>query len=64
VLGVSGEKKTTQENVQGWIQLAKGDPGFQILTEVEIAAVILLLFIFIRTTYIIKFSIYFSKIFA
>jgi hypothetical protein len=36
----------------------EGDPGFQLLTEEEIAAVIFLLFIFTITTYIIKFSIY------
>jgi hypothetical protein len=37
----------------------EGDLGFQLLTEEEIAAVI---FFFISTTYIFKFSIYlFSK---
>jgi hypothetical protein len=39
------------------LELDEGDPGFQLLTKEEIAAVIFL-FIFISTTYIIKFSIY------
>jgi hypothetical protein len=61
----AGETETTQENIQDWLELDEGDPGFQLLTEVEIAAVIFLfssaLYIYI---YIIKFSIYlFSKFF-
>jgi hypothetical protein len=45
--------------------LDEGDPGFQLLTEEEIAAVIFFhVRIFITTIYIIKFSIYlFSKFF-
>jgi hypothetical protein len=43
VLRAAGEAETTQD----WLQLDEGDPGFQLLTEEEIAAVI---FIFIRTT--------------
>jgi hypothetical protein len=42
VLRAAGETKTTQENIQDWLQLDEGDPGFQLLTEEEIAAVILL----------------------
>jgi hypothetical protein len=58
----AGETETTQENIQDWLQLDEGDPGFQLLTEEEIAAVIFYLFIFISTAYIIKFFIYlFSK---
>jgi hypothetical protein len=64
VLRATGVTETTQENIQDWLELDKGDTGFQLLTEEEIAAVIFFLFIFISTTYIIKFSIYlFSKFF-
>jgi hypothetical protein len=65
VLRAAGEIETTQENIQDWLELGEGDPGFQLLTEEEIAAVMLFLFIFISTTYIIKFSIYlFSNLFC
>jgi hypothetical protein len=57
-----GETETTQENIQDWLQLDGGDPGFQLLTEEEIAAVVLFLFIFISTAYIIKiFTYWFYK---
>jgi hypothetical protein len=36
----AGETETTQENIQDWLELDEGDPGFQLLTEEEIAAVI------------------------
>jgi uncharacterized protein YehS (DUF1456 family) len=39
----AGETETTQENIQDWLQLDEGDPGFQLLTDEEIAAVIFLL---------------------
>jgi hypothetical protein len=29
-----------KENIQDWLELDEGDPGFQLLTEEEIAAVI------------------------
>jgi hypothetical protein len=29
-----------QENIQDWLELDEGDPGFQFLTDEEIAAVI------------------------
>jgi hypothetical protein len=29
----AGETETTQENIQDWLQLDEGDPGFQLLTE-------------------------------
>jgi hypothetical protein len=29
-----------QENIQGWLELDEGDPGFQLLTEEGIVAVI------------------------
>jgi hypothetical protein len=38
VLREAGEAKTTQENIQDWLELDEGDPGFQLLTEEEIAA--------------------------
>jgi hypothetical protein len=40
VLTAAGETETTQENIQEWLQLDEGDPGFQFLTEEEIVAVI------------------------
>jgi hypothetical protein len=42
VLRAAGETGTTQENTQVWLELDEGDPGFQLLTEEEIAAVIFL----------------------
>jgi hypothetical protein len=40
VLRAAGETETMQENIQDWLELDEGDPGFQLLTEKEIAAVI------------------------
>jgi hypothetical protein len=40
VLRAAGETETTQENIQDWLQLDEGYPGFQFLTEEEIVAVI------------------------
>jgi hypothetical protein len=59
VLRAAGETETTQESIEDWLQLDEGDPGFQLLTDEETAAVIFL-FIFISTAYVIKFSIYLS----
>jgi hypothetical protein len=42
VLRAAGETETTQENIQDWLGLDEGDPGFQLLAEEEIPAVILL----------------------
>jgi hypothetical protein len=56
-LWVAGETETMQENIQDWLELDEGDPGFQFMTEKEIAAVIFL-FIFRSTTYTIKFTLY------
>jgi hypothetical protein len=39
VLRAAGETETTQENIQDWIELDEGDPGFHLITEEEIAAV-------------------------
>jgi hypothetical protein len=30
VLRAAGETETTQENIQDWLQLDEGDPGFQL----------------------------------
>jgi hypothetical protein len=62
VLRATVETETTQENIQNWLQLDEGNPGFQLPTEEIISPVIYsFLFIFISTNYI-KFSIYlFSK---
>jgi hypothetical protein len=43
-LRADGETETTQENIQDWPQLDEEDPGFQLLTEEEIAAVIFIYF--------------------
>jgi hypothetical protein len=50
VLRVAGEAETTQENIQDWLELDEGDPGFQLLIQEEIASLIFLLFSFISTT--------------
>jgi hypothetical protein len=42
VLRAAGETETTQENIRDWLELDEGDPGFQLLTNKEIAAVIFL----------------------
>jgi hypothetical protein len=60
VLRAAGETETTQENIQDWLQLDEGDPGLQLLTEEEIAAVIFFyLSILISIAYIIKIPIFF-----
>jgi hypothetical protein len=53
VLRVAGETETTQGNIQVWLELVEGNPGFQFLTEEDISAVIVLLFIYISTNYTI-----------
>jgi hypothetical protein len=55
VLRAAGETETTQGNIQDWLQLDEGDPGFQFLTEEEIAAAIFSS-IFVSTACIIKLS--------
>jgi hypothetical protein len=42
VLRAAGETGTTQENIQHWLELDEGDPGFQLLIDEKIAAVIFL----------------------
>jgi hypothetical protein len=55
-LRVAGETETTKENIQDWLELDDGDPGFQLLTEEEIASVIF--FIYFHQHYLFYFSIY------
>jgi hypothetical protein len=45
VLRAAGDTETTRENIQDWIELVEGGPGFQLLTDEEIAAVIFYLFL-------------------
>jgi hypothetical protein len=40
VLWAAGQTETTRENIQGWLQLDGRGPGFELLTEEEITAVI------------------------
>jgi hypothetical protein len=40
VFRAAGETETTQESNQDWLELDKGDPGFQLLLEGDIAAVV------------------------
>jgi hypothetical protein len=40
LLRAAGETETTQENNQDWLEMDEQDPGFQLLTEEEIAALI------------------------
>jgi hypothetical protein len=42
VLRAAGQTETTQENIQYWLELDERDPGFQLLIEEEIIAVIFL----------------------
>jgi hypothetical protein len=44
VLRAAGETETTQENIQDWLQLDEGEPGFQLLTEKDTAAVIFFIY--------------------
>jgi hypothetical protein len=43
VLRAAGKTETTQENIQNWLEL-DGDPGFQLLTEEEIFALIFFIY--------------------
>jgi hypothetical protein len=38
VLRAAGGTETTRGHIQEWLELDEGDPGFQLLTEEEIAA--------------------------
>jgi hypothetical protein len=41
VFRAAGETETAQENIQDWLELGEGGPGFQLLTEEEISAAII-----------------------
>jgi hypothetical protein len=43
-LRAAGETETTQENIKDWLELDEGDPGFQLLTEEDIAATIIFIY--------------------
>jgi hypothetical protein len=45
VLRAAEEIETTEENIQDWLELDEGDPGFQLLSEEEISAVIAFIYI-------------------
>jgi hypothetical protein len=68
VLKAAGETETTQENIQDCLQLDEGESGFQLLVFLSFlntGSIVIFLFIFISTTYIIKLSIcLFSKFFV
>jgi hypothetical protein len=49
--------ETTQENIQDWLKLDEGDPGFQLLTEEDFPPVIFYC-CFHQHAYIIKLTIY------
>jgi hypothetical protein len=44
VLRAAGDTETTQQNILDWIELDEGDPGFQHLTQEEVAAVIFFIY--------------------
>jgi hypothetical protein len=46
VLRAAGDTETTQENIRDWLELDEGNPRFQLLTEEEIAAVIIFYYLF------------------
>jgi hypothetical protein len=50
VLRAAGERETKQENIQDCLQLDEGDPGYQLLTEEDIFAV--LFFIYFHQHYL------------
>jgi hypothetical protein len=44
VLRAAGETETAQENMQDWLELDECYPGFQLVTEEEIVAVIFFIY--------------------
>jgi hypothetical protein len=63
VLRAAGETETTQENIQDWLQLDEGDPGFQLLTGRNRYSDLFCIYFHKHYLYIIKFSIYFLSFF-
>jgi hypothetical protein len=41
VLRAAGEAETTQVNIQDWLELDEGNPGFPLVTEEEIVPMLL-----------------------
>jgi hypothetical protein len=58
VLRAAGEIEITQENIQEWVELDVGDPGFQLVTGEVIAAVIFLYLFSSPLTILLIFSIF------
>jgi hypothetical protein len=58
VLKSPGETETTQENIQDWLQLDEGDPGFQLLTQEEIASVIIFIYFYQHYLYYYIFHLF------
>jgi hypothetical protein len=44
VLKAAGLTETVQENIQDWLELDEGDPGFQLLTETNCCSDIFLIY--------------------
>jgi hypothetical protein len=44
VLRAAAESDTTQGNIRDWLQLDEGEPGYQLLTDEEIASVTFIYF--------------------
>jgi hypothetical protein len=58
VLRAAGGTEPTQENIQEWLQLGEGDPGFQLLTEEKIAAEIFCIYFHQRYLYYYIFHVF------
>jgi hypothetical protein len=54
----AGGTETTQENIQDWLDLSEGDPGFQLVTQVEFASAIFLYLFSSALPTLLHFSIY------
>jgi hypothetical protein len=50
LLRAAGKTETTQENIQDWFQLVEEGPGFQLLSEEDISA--LIYFIYFHPRYL------------
>jgi hypothetical protein len=54
----AGKAEITQENIQDWLELDKVDPGFQLLTEEELAAVIFYIYFHQHYLYYLFFHLF------
>jgi hypothetical protein len=50
-LRAAGETETSQGNIQDWLQLDEGDPGFQLLAEEETSAIKMFIYFHQRYLY-------------